>query len=162
MHIYKIVCPKDNESTYVSNATCGIYNMKNGSYAINAYLSLLRPMTYVNMTLTITFRSSNKIIFDTNFEYCSSYGHLPPFVAAIFAIVEKNVENLIHPCPYKPENKIGAENFTLNSASPILSVINFQRGDYKAIFFMRDKKNNLIFYLHCYVSINQKKAQKNG
>ena len=162
MLIYKIECPKDNETTYVKNAVCGILNMKNGTYAINAYLDLVRPITYANISLTVTFRSSNKVIFDTTFEYCSSYGHLPPFVGAVFAIIEKNTKNVIHQCPYNPINRVGAENFLLDSTSPILTVVNFQRGDYKALFFMRDRKNNLIFYLHCYISINQKKAQKSS
>ena len=162
MLIYKIECPKDNETTYVKNAVCGILNMKNGTYAINAYLDLVRPITYANISLTVTFRSSNKVIFDTTFEYCSSYGHLPPCVGAVFAIIEKNTKNVIHQCPYNPINRVGAENFLLDSTSPILTVVNFQRGDYKALFFMRDRKNNLIFYLHCYISINQKKAQKSS
>jgi hypothetical protein len=160
MHIYKLECPKNGESTYVKDAICGIQNIKNGSYAINAYVDLIQPFNYANITLTVTFRSSNKVMFDTTFEYCSSYGHLPPFVAAVFAIIEKNSKNLIHQCPYIPAKKIGVQNFILEYTSPILTVVNFQRGDYKALFFMRDKKNNLIFYFHSFISINQKKAQR--
>ena len=160
MHIYKLECPKENESNYIRNAVCEIQNLKNGSYAINAYVDLLIPMNYVNMSLSVVFRSSNKLMFETTFEYCSSYGHLPPFVGAVFGIIERASKNLIHPCPYLPGNKIGAENFTLDASSNILSVVNFQRGDYKALFFMRDKKKNLIYYLHNYISISQKKAPK--
>lgn len=94
------------------------------------------------------------------FEYCSSYKNLPPLVAVIFGVVERNSPNLVHECPYAPVKYIGVDNYTLNPQTPLLTIANFQRGDYKQTLYIRDKHNRMIFYLHTYYAVSLKKGQK--
>jgi len=162
VHFYKLECPKENETKYLANIQCKISNLKNGSYSITSKVDLALPITYADISFKMFFRSSNKVMVNTSFEYCSANEGLPPRLKIVFSYLEKYSNDLIHACPYPPRKGFGVENFIVDPQSPILGLVNFQRGDYKSSVYIRDKQNQMIFYSHSFYSISLKKARKAG
>lgn len=162
MNFYKVECPSENETIYLRNINCKLYNIKKGSIGLTAYADLILPLTSVTINFSIIFRSMNRVMMNTTFEYCGSFGNLPPYVHIIFALYKQYSKNLIHECPYSPTKRLGIESFPLNSHSAVMTVVNFQRGDYKSVLEMRDKKGRLIVFVHCYLSVSPKRPHKNG
>ncbi|KAL7023378.1 hypothetical protein ACKWTF_012577 [Chironomus riparius] len=162
MRFYKIECPADNDTQYLEKISCKLSSQKQGTASLSAVADLILPVTSVNINFLIIYRSLNKIMLNVTFDYCSSYNNLPPYIRIIFDMYKKHSNDLIHECPYETKKRIGIENFPLEVHTAVLAVVNFQRGDYKSILDIRDRKGNLIVYFNCYLSVSQRKNPRNG
>ena len=56
---------------------------------------------------------------------------------------------------------MGIENLPFDGFTPILSIANFQRGDYKIWVSMKDKNNKLINFMNFFFVISPEKNKKN-
>ena len=131
-----------------------------GSNLATGIVDLMSPVNFGNLSFQFIYTSADRKIFDVNFEYCSSYGSLPPLVHLIFEVMKKYSNDLIHACPYAPQKRLGVENAPVDALSPLLTVMNFQLGDYKTVTAIRDRKGKLIFYINVYLSLSRKRIQK--
>ncbi|CAG9807527.1 unnamed protein product [Chironomus riparius] len=139
LHFYKIECAQKNESEYLENIVCKLSKNKVGDNALSVYADIAKNINYVDLNFGILHKSSNKLMINTSFEYCSSYNNMNPFVKAILSFVNNFEKDLFHECPYLPKKKMGIENFPFETMLPMLSIANFQRGDYKMWTYLRDK-----------------------
>ena len=162
MRFYKVECPAENDTQYLENISCKIDSQKKGSAVLSAVADLILPVTSVSINFLMIYRSLNKIMMNVTFDYCSSFNNLPPYIRIIFDMYKKYSKDLVHECPYEPKKRLGIENLPLEVHTAILAVVNFQRGDYKSILDIRDKKGKLIVYFNCYLSVSQKKVPTNG
>ena len=162
MHLQKFECTKDNESEYFNNTVCELKVLKKGSYGITGYTDILIPLTYIHVDYKLVYTPSNKILFNYTFEYCSSYDHLPPFFHIVVEYIKTFSKNFIHACPYTPQKRFGLENFPFDANIPVLSMINFQRGEYKSSMYTKDKRGKLIIYVDFLLTVSQKRASKKG
>jgi hypothetical protein len=162
MRFYKIDCPADNETEYLENIDCQINSQKDGSMVLTAMADIVQPINSVIITYMIIYRSMNKVMVNITFDYCKSHNNLPPFIRIIFDMYKKHSEDLIHECPYAPRKHLGVENLPLEVHSALLTVANFQRGDYKSVLEIRDKKKKLIMFANGLVTVSQKKPPKRG
>lgn len=160
--MYKIECSKDNESEYVKNFVCKLNHYENGSHGFTAYADLIIPVQYAAFPNVSTHRTSNSVLFNMSFEYCSSQKNIPPFLSQMFEIFKKHSNNLIHKCPYIPEKRIGLEELSFDSGLTFLSLLNFRFGDYEHIYTAKDRNVKLIFYVCNYVWIGIKRKNKSG
>lgn len=157
LHFYKIECCKENETDYMKNFVCRINNHKNGSNSITAYGDLVIPINYVDFSYILIHRSSGTVIFNITFEYCSSQKNIPPYVNHLFDIFKKNSNNLIHPCPYEPQKKLGIDNFPFEANNIVMTLIRFKPGEYVRTYMGKDKGGKLVFYVRCFSSMGNKK-----
>ncbi|KAL7023377.1 hypothetical protein ACKWTF_012576 [Chironomus riparius] len=162
MRFYKIECSSDNETKYLENIDCKIHSNKIGSMFFSGVADLVVPISSININFMVIYRSLNKTMMNITFDYCGSYNNLPPYIHIIFNIYKKYSNNLIHECPYAPKKRIGLENLPLDVLSKVFAVVNFQRGDYKAVIDVRDDNENLIIHVDNYLTVSQKKTPKQG
>ena len=158
---YKIECSKNHESNYTKNFVCELNSNKNGSFSVTAYADLVRPLNYIDFSYILVHRTSNNTVFNTSFEYCSSNGNLHPFLQFFLGLLKTFAKDLIHPCPYKPANKIGIDKWFFEGSGPAVPLIQQRKGDYKASLNCKDKEGSLIFYTHLYCLFTPKKTRKN-
>jgi len=155
-------CPKDNESDYATNFVCSINNDRNESFSVTAYADLIIPLNYVELHYIFMHRTTNKVVLNVTFDYCSSFGNAHPFVQLILNTLKKYSKNLIHRCPYSPQTRIGVEKWPFDANIPVMALIQHQKGDYKITFNAKDRHGKLIFYVHIYAWVAQKKKPKNN
>jgi len=161
--LQKFECIKDNETEYFNNTICELRKgSQKGSYEISAFTDILIPLTYVNVNYKLIYKSTNKVLFNLTFEYCSSYNNLPPLIHIIVEYINNFSKNFIHACPYTPQKHIGLENFPLDANIPIFALINFQRGEYKSSLYSRDKKGRPIIYVNLLFTVSPKRISKKG
>ena len=153
-------CPKNNESVYTTNFVCGISNDRNESFAITAYADLILSINFLELHYILLHKTTNKVVLNVTFEYCSSFGNAHPFVQLILNTFKKYSNNLIHRCPYVPQKRIGLEKWPFDANVPIMALIQHQKGDYKITFDCRDKQGKLIFFVHTHAWVAQKKRPK--
>jgi hypothetical protein len=162
LSLQKFECTKDNESEYLNNTVCKLKILKKGSYEISGYVDILIPMTYIYVDYKLIFTTSNKILFNYTFEYCSSYEHLPPFFQIVTGYIKTFSKNFIHACPYNPQKRFGLENIPFDANLPFLALANFQKGEYRSVLHSTDKKGKLIIDVNFLFTISQKRGIKKG
>ena len=155
----RVECPKDNETEYFENIVCELKTLQKGTYGITGYTDILIPLSFINVDYKLVHITSNKILFNYTFEYCSSYGSLPPFIHIILEYVKTLTSDFIHACPYVAQKQFGLKNFAFDANTPLLTIANFQRGEYKSALYSKDKKGKLIIYVNIYFSIYQKRKK---
>lgn len=162
MRFYKVECASDNETEYLENIDCKLISSKQGSVMYTGLADLIIPANSIIMNYMLIYRSLNKVMMNITFDYCNSYRNLPPYLRIIIDLSLKYSKEFIHECPYKPIKRLGLENLPLDVFVSVLGLVNFQRGDYKSILDLRDKKGKLICYFNFYWSISQKRTSKVG
>ena len=160
LHLQRLECSKDTETEYFNNTVCELKTLKKGLYGITGYTDIVVPLTYIHVDYKLLYLTSNQILFNYTFEYCSSYGNLPPFLHIILEYVKTLTNDFIHACPYVAQKQFGLKNFPFDANTPLLTIANFQRGEYKSALYSKDKKGNLVIYVNIYFSISQKRAFK--
>lgn len=157
---YKIECSKNNESDYTKNFVCDLNSNKNGSFSVTAYGDLVRPLNYIDVSYILLHKTSNTVVFNISFEYCSSNGNAHPFLGFFINLLKTFSSNLIHACPYNPANKIGIDKWFFEGSGPSVPLIKQRKGDYKASVNCKDKEGNLIFYFNIYCLFTPKRGRK--
>lgn len=127
---------------------------------VSAYADLVRPLTYIDFNYKLVQKSINRVLYNITFEFCSSYKDLPPYMNFILNAFKKYSNNLIHACPYKPENGIGIVNYPMEANIAFMMVMNYPLGDYLNSYYGKDKQGNLIFYIKTYSTLSQTRVRK--
>jgi len=156
----KIECPKENESIYLENIKCSLYRSGKGSTLLDGHVDLLVPFNYAYIHVYYVYLKTNTSLQDLKFEWCSSFTNLPAYVHVLFGFAGKYSNNLFHACPYVPRKHIAIENCPLDLNPTLLSIFNYQLGNYKTGVTITDKDGKLIFFLNLYSSISRKRTQK--
>lgn len=117
-------------------------------------------MDFIALNFGLVHKTSSKVLINTTFEFCESYHNLNPFLKAIINTINNYQKDSLHECPYYPQKRMGVESFPIDNVMPMLSMINFQRGDYKLWVQSRDKKNKLINYIRLTFAISAAKLRK--
>ena len=158
---YKIECPNNTESEYAKNFVCKVSKNTNGTTTITAYFDLIRPLNYIGLNYILFHKTSNQIVLNATYEYCSSFGNAHPLVQFLLNSFKKFSKNFIHPCPYEPTLKMGMENWSFDANNISMPLIQQRKGDYKISFDCIDRRGKLIFYFHVHCLFTQRKAKKN-
>jgi len=158
---------KENETIYLKNIVCQLHKVENGSTGVTIHGDLRIPVNNMFINFQLFHKTSDRQLFNISFDYCSFYNNLPPFIDVIFDSLREFSSNLIHACPYSPQNELGVKNLPasqigtdLLSKFQVLFII--RRGEYSSSTFVTDKKGRLIFYFKCIVVIAPKRGQKKG
>ncbi|KAL7023376.1 hypothetical protein ACKWTF_012575 [Chironomus riparius] len=160
LHFYKVECPPQNKTEYLENIVCKLSKIKGGENVLTLHVDVVRNINYFDFNFGILHKSSNKLMINTTFEYCSSYNNLNPFIKAMFSFVNTIEKDLFHECPYLPTKKIGVENLPFDGLVPLLSIANFQRGDYKMWVTVRDRNDKLINFINILMAVSPEKNKK--
>lgn len=164
--IFKIECIKANETKYLKNIECKINRIKNGIYTVSIYGDLVAELDYILASFEAVHKNSQKVLVNLTGEYCSFYGRLLPVVQIAIDLANKYQKNLFHQCPYTPGDRLGLVNFPGNEV--INKISNFfpgyfkvGRGEYTGTYRSKDRNGNTIFGFKGFVSVSQKKSNKN-
>lgn len=160
MHFYKFDCPKKNESEYTDNYVCETTRSKKGVYSMTIYFDIIKTVPSMDLTYILTHQTSNKVIFNFTFDFCESYQNPHPFLKIMFMVFENNSKNLFHACPYYPIKGIGIRNFAFEEGNPLLAVVNFKIGEYRAIFRGNDKNGKVVMYVNSFFSLSLSRRSK--
>ena len=127
---------------------------------LTVHSDIVKNLNHIDLNFGILHKSSNKLMVNTSFEYCSSFDNMNPFVKSILTFLNNFEKDLFHACPYLPKKKLGIVNFSFENMLPMLSIANFQRGDYKMWAYLRDKDNKFINYMVFLFAISPEKNNK--
>jgi len=158
---------KENETIYMKNVVCQLHKVERGSNGVTVHVDLQIPMNNIFINFQLAHKTTDRLLINITFDYCSFYNNLPPFFNVIIDSLKEFSSNLIHACPYSPQNELGVKNLPASQIGTDLlnkfqAILVNRRGDYSSSTILTDKKGRLIFYFKCIVIISQKRGQKKG
>ena len=151
----------------MKNIICKLHKVDKGSNGLTIHVDLQIPINSIFINFQLVHKTTDRLLLNITFDYCAIYDNLPPFVDAIINSLREFSNDLIHACPYRPENELGIKNFPASQIGTDLvnkfqAVLVTRRGEYSSSTYMYDKKGRMIFYFKCIVVISPKRGQKKG
>lgn len=153
---YKLECPKENETKYFKNIVCRIENNQKTSQ-LSIFADLVLSIDYVVVTYSLTHRTSQRVAINTSVEYCKTEKYKLDIINILLDIIKTASVGLTQECPLRPAKQLGLHKFSVESLQPVISLVNFQRGDYMGEFNFYDKKRIVIFFVRSYASITKRR-----